>query len=444
MQIITTQSSLIPLYRMISISTLLALLAVLAYFVLPEKKERILPATNSQSHLFFDAQNGGNTRAEWVDQDKYSFICNAADGGIELPYCGLSINFQQSSSNLDYSQYQRMELKINYQGNNERLRLKMHSFRPALSNDKFRETLRGLEVSLLATETRAAVVIGNHGWGTTSDHLFSNTQTPAIAGQNKTAANNTVDIGIDLVPPITAGEHKIQLEYIDVYDELLPADAWYLGVAIIWLTSNLLFIARHLIAQERRIRNDSQRLSTLAHYSNDLQQESQHYKLLSNTDALTGALNRNGFAAEMSQRSPNGKMLANTTLMIIDLDNFKRINDSRGHDAGDAVLRETAQVIHKNTRTTDRFIRWGGEEFILFCENTNAQQALVIAEKIRTAIEAMSVAHHEDTISVTVSMGLGVAIAQENFDDLFHRTDQALYRAKHMGRNCVVLSDSAT
>ncbi|WP_039916881.1 GGDEF domain-containing protein [Cellvibrio mixtus] len=444
MQITTTQSSLIPLYRLIIISTLLALLAVLAYFVLPEKKERILPAATSQSHLFFDAQNGGKIHAQWVDQDSYHFICNAADGGIELPYCGLSINFQQASTNLDYSQYQRMELKINYQGNNQRLRFKMHSFRPALSNDKFRETLRGLEVSFLATETSTPVVIDNHGWGATNDYIFSNTSTPAIAEKNKTAANNTIDIGIDLVPPIVAGEHRIQLEYIDVYDELLPADVWYLGVAIIWLTSNLLFIARHLIAQERRIRNDSQRLSTLAHYSNDLQQESQHYKLLSNTDALTGALNRNGFATEMSQRSPNGKMLPNTTLMIIDLDNFKRINDRRGHDAGDAVLRETAQVIHKNTRTTDRFIRWGGEEFILFCENTNAQQALVIAEKIRAAIEAMSVVHHEDIISVTVSMGLGVAVAQENFDDLFHRTDQALYRAKHMGRNCVVLSNSST
>lgn len=441
MQIITTQSSLIPLYRMIIISTLLALLAVLAYFILPEVKVRIQPNADSQSHLFFDAQNGGETQAEWVSREKFSFICKAGNPVIDLPYCGLSINFHQSANNLDYSQYQRMEVKINYQGNNQRLRLKIHSFHPALTNEKFRETLRGLEVSFLATETREPVVIDNHGWGAANDFLHTKNETQK---NSQPTATNTIDIGIDLVPPIVAGEHHIQLEYIDVYDELLPADTWYLGIAIIWLTSNLLFIVRHLLAQEKRILNDSQRLTTLAHYSSDLQQESAHYKLLSSTDPLTGALNRNGFAAEMSQRSPNGKMLANTTLMIIDLDNFKRINDSRGHDAGDAVLRETAQVIHKNTRTTDRFIRWGGEEFILFCENTNAQQALVIAEKIRAAIEAMIINHHEDTISVTVSIGLGVAVAQENFDDLFHRTDQALYRAKHMGRNCVVLSDSAT
>ncbi len=442
MQIITTQSSLIPLYRLIIISTLLALLAILAYFILPEKTVRILPNMNSQSHLFFDAQNGGKTLAEWTNQEKFSFACTAGDNTVGLPYCGMSINFHQAASSLDYSQYQRMEIKINYQGSNERLRLKIHSFHPALTNEKFRETLRGVEVSFLATETSEPIAIGNHGWGAAGDSLLAQKKTLDNSQSNTLdATTNTVDIGIDLVPPIAAGEHRIQLEYIDVYDELLPADSWYLGVAIIWLSSNLLFIARHLLAQEKRILNDSQKLTTLVHYSSDLQQKSEHYKMLSSTDPLTGALNRNGFAAEMSQRSPNGKMLQNTTLMIIDLDNFKRINDSRGHDTGDIVLRETAQVIHKNTRTTDRFIRWGGEEFILFCENTSVQQALLIAEKIRAAIEAMTINHHEDTISVTVSIGLGVASAQENFDDLFHRTDQALYKAKHLGRNCVVLSE---
>ncbi|MCE3253866.1 MAG: hypothetical protein K0Q67_2886 [Cellvibrio sp.] len=422
----TQHSSLIPLYRLLIASTLLALVAVLAYFVLPERKERILPDQVENYHLFFDSTQGGQTLAQWVDEKQFSFKCLAAAGNSGTPYCGLSINIGKAAQDTMYSQYQRMELKINYHGNNQRLRLKMHNFNPANPKGDNRETLKGLDVSFTQEETLAPIVLRDFAWIATESSPFS---------------DNTLDVVIDLVPPITAGEHVIQLEYADLYGQLLPAETWYLGVAIFWLCSNLLFITRHLVLQERRIRNDSKRLSTLAHFSDDLQQESQRYKLLSNTDPLTGALNRNGFAHEIGQRVSNEILLRNTTMMVIDLDHFKRINDKHGHDAGDLVLRDVAQVIHKNTRANDLFVRWGGEEFILFCEDTNAQHALLIAEKIRAAVEAMPIRHDEKTLSVTISIGIGVVESQEHFEALFRRTDQALYRAKHLGRNCVVLSE---
>lgn len=117
------------------------------------------------------------------------------------------------------------------------------------------------------------------------------------------------------------------------------------------------------------------------------------------------------------------------------------VNDTYGHDAGDAVLRETAQVIQKNTRETDLFVRWGGEEFLLFCSDINAQRALLIAEKIRSAVEAMKIVHGGHSIPVTASVGVGVIQHEESFDDLFKRADQALYSAKSMGRNCIVVSE---
>lgn len=419
-------SSLIPLYRLLVTSTLLALIAVLAYFVLPERRERVLPEQAEKYHLFFDGQHSGHTLAQWVDEKQFRFKCISIVGGAEAPYCGLSITVGKTAQDRDYSKYQRMELKINYQGNNQRLRLKMHNFNPANSKGDNRETLKGLDVSFTQKETLAPIVLRDFAWITSESSQFN---------------DNTLDVVIDLVPPITTGEHTIQLEYADLYGQLLPAGTWYLGVAIFWLSCNLLFITRHLMLQERRIHNDSRRLTTLVHFSDDLQQESQRYKLLSNTDPLTSALNRNGFAHEISQRAPNQILGRNTTMMVIDLDNFKRINDSYGHEIGDAVLREAAQAIHKNTRASDLFVRWGGEEFILFCEATNTQHALLIAEKIRATVEAMTIQHDEKRISVTLSIGIGVVESPEHFESLFRRADQALYRAKHLGRNCVVLSE---
>src|SRR5690606_27971184 len=117
---------------------------------------------------------------------------------------------------------------------------------------------------------------------------------------------------------------------------------------------------------------------------------------------------------------------------IIDLDHFKRINDRYGHDAGDMVLREAAKIIQSNTRAGDPLVRWGGEEFVLICENVSVQQALLIAEKIRAAVEELIISHEDKTIAVTVSIGIGVVESQEQFENLFRRTDKALYRAKQL------------
>lgn len=432
-------SALIPLYRQLVVSTLVALLAVLAYFILPEHRDRILPdLIQGEYHLFFDGQNGGQTQAEWIDKNKFHFKCLTVSDGLPAAYCGLSINVGKTPTGKDYAQYQRLEIQVHYQGDNERLRLRMHNFNPATPAHNNRETLKGLDVTFWATETSKPLVIHNYGWKESDERKHNKNP---FAWYQSEPPENLLDIGIDLTPPIAAGEHRIQIEYIDLYGKLLSAEAWYLGVALLWLIVNLLLISRHLIVQAQRIRNDSKRLSTLVNYSHDLQQESQHYKWLSHTDQLTGALNRNGFVTAMNQHAPDGNMQRNTALLIIDLDNFKRINDELGHDAGDKVLREIAQVIQKNIRIADRFVRWGGEEFILLCDETNVQQALLIGEKIRVSVEMTTTQYNEDRISVTVSIGIGVTSAEENFDDLFQRTDQALYRAKHMGRNCVVLSE---
>jgi diguanylate cyclase (GGDEF)-like protein len=126
--------------------------------------------------------------------------------------------------------------------------------------------------------------------------------------------------------------------------------------------------------QERRIRNDSTRLSSLSNNFDNLKQESKKYKELSSLDPLTGALNRNGFAEEMSQSWPDVKLSSNVALILIDLDYFKKINDNYGHDAGDFVLHTVASAIRTAVLGSDKLTRWGGEEFILFCNGTNASR----------------------------------------------------------------------
>src|SRR5690606_39675228 len=106
---------------------------------------------------------------------------------------------------------------LNYQGSNERLRIRLHNFDAGSVRNSYRDTLRGLDVSFRAQETRAPVSITTKGW--------------ALA-QSSSSDTQVMDISLDLVAPISAGNHELELEYIEFYGELLPASQWYLGVAL--------------------------------------------------------------------------------------------------------------------------------------------------------------------------------------------------------------------
>lgn len=158
------------------------------------------------------------------------------------------------------------------------------------------------------------------------------------------------------------------------------------------------------------------------------------------TDALTGVATRLAFTevAEIEmQRSLRYRN--DLSLLMLDLDHFKAVNDQHGHAAGDAALVHFAQVVQQQIRNVDMLARMGGEEFVVLLPNVNAAQARALAERIRVAVVQGHVATAGKTLSLTVSIG----VAQFDWRELsltrwLARADAALYRAKAKGRNCVV------
>lgn len=160
------------------------------------------------------------------------------------------------------------------------------------------------------------------------------------------------------------------------------------------------------------------------------------------TDALTGLHNRrymeSHLAALAEQATSRGKPLA---LMILDIDHFKSINDTYGHDAGDEVLRDFAVRVRKSIRGIDLACRYGGEEFVVVMPETDLQVAGLVAERLRRAIagERFAIEKGAKHIDVTISVGISVLDrGGEPVSALMKRADQALYRAKRDGRNRVV------
>lgn len=175
-----------------------------------------------------------------------------------------------------------------------------------------------------------------------------------------------------------------------------------------------------------------------AHYWR-LRLRSRVYHALSTIDPLTGVYNRlalQEFATELFS-NPQGSLC----VLFMDVDNFKRINDRRGHDSGDRILQEVAQVLQACVRQSDRLARWGGEEFVLLCSGVDESGGTNLAEKIRCRVANHVFDKAHNPLKVTVSIGVAVAHPEETFEQVCKRADQSLYAAKHQGRNCVVSAD---
>ena len=171
-----------------------------------------------------------------------------------------------------------------------------------------------------------------------------------------------------------------------------------------------------------------------------LQQKNKHLATLATKDSLTSINNRHTFAELFDQELATLKRYnIDLSLLMLDLDDFKKVNDTYGHNIGDYVLKTFSSIVTELIREADVFARWGGEEFVVLLQHTDCDQAYLAAEKIRLAVEAHT---FNQAGRVTCSIG----ITRVNTDDVLsvaiERADQALYAAKHQGRNQTITCTS--
>jgi diguanylate cyclase (GGDEF)-like protein/PAS domain S-box-containing protein len=155
-------------------------------------------------------------------------------------------------------------------------------------------------------------------------------------------------------------------------------------------------------------------------------------------DQLTGIFNRHKFEELFALEAERSRRFSHPlSLILIDIDHFKRVNDTYGHDIGDKVLVKLVEIVQENIRKIDIFARWGGEEFLVLCPSTDVKNVQNLAEKLRAAVEVSSFSEVE---KITISLGLSCYNPEESFSELFKRADQGLYYAKEHGRNQAVFS----
>lgn len=184
------------------------------------------------------------------------------------------------------------------------------------------------------------------------------------------------------------------------------------------------------------IERDKRRLTE---QNEDLQRANEVLAQLSITDSLTRLHNHRFFqdhlTREIKRVDRTGEPLS---MVLMDIDDFKRMNDRQGHAVGDQVLMNVAERLNESIRESDLLARYGGEEFVVLAPNTDIEGALALAEKIRMSVESMPLIVDDSMRPLRATLSCGVARYCGDRKHFFQAADRALYRAKAEGKNCVV------
>ncbi len=426
------------IYLLYLVMVALSVLLILAYELIPARTMRLAPHSQFSTYTDGDSAIGGNSEAHFIDEGMTQWHCTLRKGveAPEFPSCRIGISFSMDPSDwtkgLDMSSYNELRLRLDYKGPASFFRAHFRNFDSRLSNENDYNSAKFIKL-----------IIRNPG--PNSDYRFSLTefkladwwiqQFSVPNDLAKASFENVTSFELDFAEPAPYGEHFIVLKNIELVGHHISAENWYLSILILWMSTITINGLLRLKQLNTIRKTQATQIQEMHKFTQDLKEQSRSYKNLSRYDPLTGAMNRLGLQeiidSAFQWRSESSKI----ALLVADLDHFKRINDNKGHDVGDEVLKCVAKVFVESTRAVDSVARWGGEEFIFMCPNTGREPAMVLAEKIRKEVIKLEIPEH-NVRGLSVSIGITVIKFNEGFDHAFSRADKALYEAKNSGRNC--------
>jgi len=335
-------------------------------------------------------------------------------------------------TSIDASSYDGFVIKINYEGRADYINLNL---RDAGSAPLTEDTSEKFMSALVRTEDlrKGPVFVGFNAFAVDEWWVFQQNPPRELAGSE---FGHLVQVGLHY-PEF--GVHRMTVEEIKLIGERISDKNYLLIIMIIWVVYLLTEAGlryRHLVVSTRR---DQEQLRTLNEVADKLVHEKGELQIRSITDLLTGVKNRHGLVHQLRGQYGGDLLPADTGVVVMDIDHFKTLNDTYGHEAGDLVLKEFAKRIANAVRERDIFARWGGEEFVLVVSATSPDKLSVVCEKLRELVAECRFLPEHDQV-VTVSMGATLTRQIEPFDAAFRRADSALYRAKTQ-RNAVAYAE---
>lgn len=419
--------------KLLFVALVLTCLALYAGNTLIKTRLVLKPGSPYVVFLGDDHANGGTSTNEWINEQTYEWRCTLRMQ-YEYPYC----QFQVLLGGVDLTAYETMELELEYTGTGtpgDSVRISLRNKSPIYSQGMPANELKPNEIEVPASYLNGPYTIRMADFNVPDWWL----RQYHIPPQNSHAEYSDV-IFLEIVtgsgtPP---GEYHFKLHSLTWEGNRIPREQWYLGIIIAWLAIVFAILVFRVLRLKSAINEHYARAQNLQQLNRILDIKSRHFEKMARTDSLTGVSNRAGISdvlvREIRSHIETGHPL---TLIMLDIDHFKPINDNHGHDYGDEVLISVARTLVETLRTSDAVARWGGEEFLLVCPNTSLENGRALAEKLREHVKSQSA-----TGKTPLTASFGVAtLGNESIGQLIKRVDEALYRAKQNGRDRVEISE---
>ncbi|MEO8061948.1 MAG: GGDEF domain-containing protein [Pseudomonadota bacterium] len=414
------------------IGILLTVVALVAHRFLPERRLTLDSARANATYFLMQAGEGAPAKVDWLDQPRLHFKCHFPKE-ISGPSCSFTYLLYTTNADrgTDLSRYRTLNLAMRYTGGARYVRVAIRNFDPRFSHLEDSNSSKFNSINLKPKDLVQPVAISLNEFAVPEWWVG---QYDLPRNQSQPDFNNATALSVDLLGDLAGTEHDIQIDKIEFTGDWISAESWYLGILCIWMILATTYGVSKWLILRRKHREQRQKIHELVDSNAQLQDEKDKFQKLSSVDGLTKVLNRHGidqFVASLTTAN------APTSVIVIDLDHFKRVNDHRGHYAGDRVLQTVGEVLRMHTRNTDGLGRWGGEEFVLVCPGASLSKAAELAEKLRQKILQTNFIP-EDPVSISASFGVATSQPGASFEDAFRQADEALYLAKSRGRNCVV------
>lgn len=401
------------------------------------KKEYIVTPVNSTYRIIDDtAQNGATEASLKIDRNGALLECKIVNKA-QWPFCEIAISLTDSvDKGIDLSDYDHVGIDIDYDSplEGERVRIYLRNFDPAYAKLSDPISLKFNAIEYAPGEDKGLTMFPLRSFQVLS-WWIADYEVP-VDKSNRQFDNISV-IEIATGSYVKEANYTIKLNKLIFYGERISEEALVKLLLSLWVITAISFIIIDRIYLRKKIKETEERTQRLRDANRTLYEKSLVFEELAFTDPLTRTRNRheiNEWLAEVTTHSIVNNI--SFSMIFIDIDHFKQVNDKYGHRLGDEVLRRFASLINKRVRKSDVFARWGGEEFVIFCPATPLGATAELAESIRECIDN---AVWDNGMKITCSLGVA-ELENEDYSHFIERADKALMKAKERGRNRVEIA----
>ncbi|WP_394125844.1 GGDEF domain-containing protein [Vibrio hepatarius] len=403
-------------------------------FKIPPSKFTYL-ATNDQS------QGGVSTSKLAFDGEQAILECELAKSpSYSWPYCGVSINLGKSDyQGVNLEKFHTIRLNIDFEQLDDDvdpgLRFYLRNYNEAYSSkdNEYTQKYNGVEFKPGTGQGVIEIPIANlqvMTWWLADNNIPIEHSAPEYT--------NTTKFELATGSGHHDGRYRMVINSIEFVGHYISGEKLMLGLLVFWVSLALIYSIVEIRRSHQLILQAHFRQDHLKKLNRSLKEQNVHFAELANRDALTGAMNRHSIRewldVNFEKEANTAKLLS---VLYLDIDHFKHVNDEYGHAMGDDILREFTMVVLSALSPSERLVRWGGEEFVVFCPGVPLSDATELAERIRHKVEAHIWVHGD---ALTTSIGVA-SLGNERTNEMLTRADEALYLAKRKGRNRVAVSE---